>query len=100
MKHLIATLFLFMTAASSTAQDPQVAGFENNFGGWTVITNSNQQCGNREMHDGYAYGKDGANFIQLCWRIRGNKVLAFFETGESSVWSIRSFETLEFEPDA
>jgi|GEM_PF-4476203 len=52
MKHLIATLFLFMTTASSTAQDLQVAGFENNFGGWTVITNSNQHCGDREMHNG------------------------------------------------
>jgi hypothetical protein len=99
MKHLIAALFVLTTAAISTAQELQVAGFKNNVDGWTIITNRNERCGSRDMYDGYAYGAGGANLTQLCWLIRGDKVLAVLETGEPLLWSVRSFETLEFEPD-
>ncbi len=99
MKRLIAALFVLATAANSSAQELQVAGFENNVGGWTIITNRTQNCGYRGMYDGYAYGEGGANYTQLCWLIRGDKVLAVLETGEPLFWSIRSFETLEVEPD-
>jgi hypothetical protein len=99
MKHLIAALFVLATAANATAQELQVAGFENNFGGWTIITNRDERCGSRGMNDGYAYGAGGAHLTQLCWVIQGEKVLAVLETGEPFLWSVRAFETLEAEPD-
>jgi hypothetical protein len=99
MKHLIAAFLFVVTATASIAQELEVAGFENNVGGWTIITNRDEHCGSRGMHDGYAYAASGTHLTQLCWLIRGERVLAVLETGEPLFWSVRSFQLLEYEPD-
>jgi len=99
MKRLIAALFALIATGIAAAEESQAAGFPNNAGGWTIITNRNQYCGSRDMYDGYAYGANGAGYTKLCWLARNDKVLAVLETGENLIWSIYSFENLAAEPE-
>lgn len=93
MKYLIALLFPVL----AVAQDHQAAGFQNNAGGWTVITTRDQYCGARGMNDGYAFGKD--TYVRFCWTRRSNAILVVFETGENGAWPAESFELLPTEPE-
>lgn len=75
----------------------EAAGFENNAGGWTVITTRTLYCGDRGMNDGYAFGKD--SHIRFCWVKRNNAILVVFEDGTNRVWPSESFKLLTEEPE-
>jgi len=75
----------------------EAAGFQNNAGGWTVITTRDQYCGARGMNDGYAFGTE--SYIRFCWVRRANAILAVFETGDNRTWPAASFELLAIEPE-
>lgn len=96
MKRLAAVVLSVITCYSS-AEESQAAGFQNNAGGWTVITTRDQYCGDRGMNDGYAFGKD--TYVKFCWTRRNNAILVVFETGENGMWSVDSFQILTTEPE-
>jgi hypothetical protein len=96
MKYL-AAIVLLVTTCYSFAEDSKAAGFQNNAGGWTVITTRDQYCGDRNMNDGYAFGKE--SYIRFCWTRRSNAILVVFETGETGTWHVDSFELLSTEPE-
>lgn len=75
----------------------EAAGFQNNAGGWTVITTRDQYCGTRGMNDGYAFGTEA--YVRFCWTRRSNAILAVFETGDNRTWPAASFELLATEPE-
>lgn len=75
----------------------EAAGFQNNAGGWTVITTRSQYCGDRGMNDGYAFGTDA--YIRFCWLQKNNAILVVFENGETRAWPAASFELLSSEPE-
>lgn len=93
MKYLIALLFPVL----AIAEEHQAAGFQNNAGGWTVITTRDQYCGARNMNDGYAFGKD--SYVRFCWTRKNNAISVVFESGENGIWSVDSFELLSTEPE-
>jgi hypothetical protein len=99
MKRLIAALFAVLAVGIAAAQEPQAAGFQNNAGGWTIITPRDQYCGGMNMSDGYAFGKDGAMYTRFCWVQRGNAILALLENNETRTWPVASFEMLAAEPE-
>jgi hypothetical protein len=96
MKKLAAVVLSVITCYSF-AEDSQAAGFRNNAGGWTVITTREDYCGSRDMHDGYAFGKD--SYVRFCWTRRSNAILVVFESGETGTWHADSFELLPSEPE-
>jgi len=75
----------------------EAAGFQNNSGGWTVITTRDQYCGSKDMNDGYAFGIN--SYARFCWTRRSSSILSVFETGETGVWHIDSFTLLPVEPE-
>jgi hypothetical protein len=75
----------------------EAAGFQNNAGGWTVITTRDQYCGAKGMNDGYAFGAD--SYARFCWTRRSNAILVVFESGESGTWHVDSFKLLTEEPE-
>ena len=93
MKKLAVVLSLI--SCYSFAQE--AAGFENNAGGWTVITTRDQYCAPIGLNDGYAFGKEA--YIRFCWTRRGNAILAVFENGENRTWPAASFQLLDVEPE-
>jgi len=95
MKRLAAVVLLLITCYSFA--DSQAAGFQNNAGGWTVITTRDQYCGSRDMHDGYAFGT--STYVRFCWTRRSNAILAVFEDGEIRSWHVDSFSLLPSEPE-
>jgi len=99
MKRLITALFAVLAVGIAAADEPQAAGFQNNAGGWTIITNRDHYCSKLQMRDGYAYGKDGQQYTRFCWVQRGNAVFALLETNELRTWPAASFEMLSAEPE-
>jgi hypothetical protein len=93
MKKLAVVLSLI--SCYSFAQE--AAGFQNNAGGWTVITTRDQYCGARGMNDGYAFGTE--SYLRFCWTRRNNAILVVFETGENKTWHVDSFHLLDVEPE-
>ena len=75
----------------------EAAGFENNAGGWTVITTRDHYCSKLGMNDGYAFGTD--SYIKFCWTQRSNAILVVFENGENRTWPVESFKLLPVEPE-
>ena len=96
MKRLAAIVLLLITCYSF-ADESKAAGFKNNAGGWTVITDRNQYCSTLNMNDGYAFGTD--SYVRFCWLQRGNAILVVFETGENRAFPAASFEILTSEPE-
>jgi hypothetical protein len=96
MKKLVAVVLLLITCYSF-ADDSQAAGFQNNAGGWTVITTRDQYCSVMDMHDGYAFGTE--SYVRFCWTRRGNAILVVFESGENRTWPAESFQLLPTEPE-
>jgi hypothetical protein len=96
MKQLAAVVLLLITCYSF-ADDSQAAGFQNNAGGWTVITTRDHYCGSKNMHDGYAFGI--SDYVRFCWTRRSNAILVVFETGETGTWHADSFGVLNSEPE-
>lgn len=96
MKRLAAVVLLLITCYSF-ADDSQAAGFQNNAGGWTVITTRDQYCGSRDMHDGYAFGT--SSYVRFCWTRRSNAILVVFDGGEIRSWHVDSFTLLPSEPE-
>jgi len=96
MKYLAAVVLLLITCYSF-ADDSQAAGFENNAGGWTVITTRDHYCSAKDMHDGYAFGI--SSYMRFCWTRRSNAILVVFESGETGTWHVDSFSLLKDEPE-
>jgi hypothetical protein len=92
-------LALAFVSTLALADEPQVAGFPNNAGGWTVVTNRQDYCAEKNMRDGYAYGAGGKGYTKLCWLLQNDKVMVVFENGQNMIWSVHSFEYLEAEPE-
>lgn len=99
MKRLIAALFAVFAVGITAAQEQQAAGFQNNAGGWTVITSRTQYCATLNMFDGYAFATNGAMYTRFCWVQRGNAILALMEDNEMRTWPVASFEMLASEPE-
>lgn len=99
MKRLIAALIALIATGIAAADESQAAGFENNAGGWTIITNRDQYCSKLQMRDGYAFGKDGKDYERFCWVQRGNAILALPSSNEMITWPVSVFEMLAEEPE-
>jgi hypothetical protein len=96
MKYLIALMFPLIAIADDM---PQAAGFANNAGGWTIVTNRQEYCAEKNMRDGYAFGTNGKGYLRFCWLLQNDKVMVVFDNGQTAVWSVRSFEYLAAEPE-
>jgi len=94
MKKLAAFILSLVTCYSFAEE---AAGFQNNAGGWTVITSRAHYCGSMNMNDGYAFGND--SHTRFCWIKRSNAILVVFESGENGMWPVESFEVLAVEPE-
>lgn len=90
-------LAVVLSLISSYSFAEEAAGFQNNAGGWTVITIRDQYCGAKGMNDGYAFGAD--SYARFCWTRRSNAILVVFESGESGTWHVDSFKLLTEEPE-
>lgn len=99
MKRLITVLIASLAVGFAAAEESQAAGFPNNAGGWTIITNRTQYCAALNMFDGYAFAKDGAQYTRFCYVQRGNAILALLDNNEISTWPLASFELLAHEPE-
>jgi hypothetical protein len=91
----IAVVVLSLITCYSFAEE--AAGFQNNAGGWTVITTRDHYCGVMGMNDGYAFGTE--SYVRFCWTRRGNAILVVFESGENRTWPAESFQLLPTEPE-
>ena len=96
MKRLAAVVLSVITCYSS-AEESQAAGFQNNAGGWTVITTRDHYCSGMNMNDGYAFGSNA--YVRFCWTRRNDAILVVFETGENGIWPVESFHMLTVEPE-
>jgi hypothetical protein len=99
MRRLIAAVIASLAFGFAAAEESQAAGFANNAGGWTVITNRTQYCAALNMFDGYAFAKDGAHYTRFCYVQRANAILALLENNETRTWPVASFEVLATEPE-
>ena len=93
MKKLAAVILSLVTCYSFAKE---AAGFQNNAGGWTVITTRDNYCASMNMSDGYAFGGDV--YVRFCWIKRNNAILTVFESGENGIWPVEAFEVLDVEP--
>lgn len=93
----LAAVFLAFLPSFVMAEGSEAAGFQNNMGGWTVITSREQYCGALSMYDGYAFGS--GHYVRFCWVKKGNAILALLENNDTSIWPIVAFEVLEKEPE-
>lgn len=85
-------------AAPTLAQEFHAAGFANNAGGWTIVTDRDQYCGARHMRDGYAFAENG-HTVRFCWVLHNGAVFAAFEDGTTQAWPPSVFEGLAAEPE-
>lgn len=99
MRHLILAAAIAAISSTVSAEEAHAAAFANNAGGLTVITDRTHYCGAKGMFDGYAFGSEKGQFNRFCWLIKGEAVLAVYETGDIRTYHIKSFELLDVEPE-
>lgn len=99
MRQLIIAILFAAISSTASAEESHAAGFANNAGGMTIITDRTQYCGSKGMYDGYAFGAEKGQFNRFCWLIKGEAVLAVYETGDIRTYHIKSFELLDVEPE-
>ena len=100
MRHLLVGFVAALCVNVQAEELPEIhaAGFKNNAGGMTIITDRSFYCGNRGMYDGYAFGSNG-QYARFCWVEKSGGIMAVYEDGEIRAYSVKSFELLEKEPE-
>lgn len=100
MRHLIIAAITALTCSFPVvaAEESHAAGFQNNAGGMTIITDRSFYCGSRGMYDGYAFAADGRT-ARFCWITKNNAIMAVYEDGDIRTYHPDSFKLLAEEPE-
>lgn len=98
MRQLIIAATIAAISSTAAAEEAHAAGFKNNAGGMTIITDRSFYCGSRSMYDGYAFAADGRT-ARFCWLAKGDAIMAVYEDGDVRTYHVKSFELLDKEPE-
>jgi hypothetical protein len=99
MRHLILAAIIAAVSSIASAEEAHAAGFANNAGGMTIITDRTHYCGSKGMYDGYAFGSEKGQFTRFCWVAKNDAILAVYESGDLRTYHIKSFELIDVEPE-